>query len=197
MGDRLSPVRSVRKLGAFAALLLGASLGALHSLPVEDVKAAGKCPPAGEGLLYCVVQKAWLPAVMEVLLLATAAFVLYEFLVNSPGTWKAVRADRAKRKTSEPPPFEQDNTLLAATWGNKYADPVKPKPRREGRGPVEIPVPRAAPIAVEAAPEPEPKGDDPERQRRLERIALALDLADQLGLERKPGTDGIRRRSAA
>jgi hypothetical protein len=184
----------VRRLGSFAALLIGAATGALHALPVEDVKAAGKCPPAHEGLLYCVVQKAWLPAVMEVLLLATAAYLLYEFVVNSPGPWRAVRRERSlRKKATEPPPFESDNTLLAASWGNKYANPRKPKPRREGSGPVEIPI--ARPVAVAAAA-PEPKRDDPERQRRLERIALALDLANQLGLEPKPGNDGIRRRVA-
>jgi hypothetical protein len=182
----------MRRIGAFCALFSGALLGAWHALPVEDVQAAGKCPPAGEGLLYCVVQKAWLPAVMEVLLLATAAFVLYELLLNSPGTWKAVRAERRRRKVSDAPPFEQDNTLLAASWGNKYDNPVKPKPRREVSGPVEIAVPRPGPVPH--APE---KKTDPERQRRLERIALALSLAEQLGLENKPGPDGIRRRSAA
>lgn len=181
----------MRKLGAFTALFSGAVLGAWHALPVEDVQAAGKCPPAGEGLVYCVVQKAWLPAVMEVLLLATAAFIVYELLLNSPGTWKAVRAERKRRKAAEAPPFEQDSTLLAASWGNKYENPVRPKPRRETAGPIEVAVPRAAPAT------PEPRRDDPERTRRLERIALALSLAEQLGLEQKPGPDGIRRRRAA
>lgn len=183
----------MRKIGAFCALISGGAIGALHALPAEDVTAAGKCPPAGEGLVYCVVQKAWLPVVMEVLLLATAAFILYELLLNSPATWKAVRAERSRRRLSDAPPFESDTTLLAASWGNKYADPVKPKPRREAPGPVAIPVP----VAVRPEPEPEPRRDDPERQRRLERIAIALDLAEQLGLQRKPATDGNRRRSAA
>jgi len=186
----------MRRIGALSALLAGATIGALHALPVENVQAAGKCPPAGEGLYYCVVQKAWLPVVMEVLLLATAAFVIFELLLNSPGTWKAVRAERRLRKVATTPPFEQDNTLLAASWGNKYADPAHPKPRREAPGPVAIPVPRPIPVAAEA-PAAEAKRDDPERKRRLERIALALDLAEQLGLERKPGGDGVRRRSAA
>jgi hypothetical protein len=194
--DHLSREEPMRKIGAISALLTGALIGAVHAFPVENVQAAGKCPPAKEGLLYCVVQKAWLPAAMEVLLLGTAAFLLYEFFLNSPGTWKAIRAERRRRKQADAPPFESDTTLLAASWGNKYNDPVHPKPRREAPGPVEIPVPRRAPVAV-PAPALEPKRDDPERQRRLERIALALDLAQQLGLERKPGPDGIRRRHAA
>ena len=166
----------------------------MHALPVENVRAAGKCPPAAEGLYYCIVQKAWMPAVVEVLLLATAAYLLYEFLVNSPATWRAVRAERRNRKAATAPPFESDSTLLAASWGNKYEDPARPKPRRAVDGPVAVPA-RPAVAAVEAAPEP--RREDPERQRRLERIAAALDLAEQLGLERKPGADGIRRRNAA
>ena len=188
---------SVRRLGAFGALLAGGLAAAWHAFPVEDVKAAGKCPPAQEGLYYCMVQKAWMPAIMEVLLVATAAYLLYEFAINSPKTWRAVRAERKQRKMATPPPFERDNTLLAASWGNKYDDPARPKPRREVEGrPVVVPVPVMV-AAPEPAPEPEPDRDDPERRRKLERIALALDLADQLGLQRQPGTDGIRRRSAA
>ncbi len=33
----------MRKIGAFCALISGGAIGALHALPVEDVKAAGKC----------------------------------------------------------------------------------------------------------------------------------------------------------
>lgn len=185
MTDRRSPGRSLRRAGLAAATLAGAAAGASHALPVENVQAAGKCPPAREGLYYCVLQKAWLPAVVEVLLLATVAFLLFELVSKAPRMWRAINLERANRRAARRPPWETDTTLLAASWGNKYDDPAHPRPRRPADLPAMLAVP-APPLASEAPAAAAARANDPERKRRLAAIAAALDLADQLGLEPKP-----------
>ena len=118
----------VGRLPVFAASA-GALIGVFLAFPVEDVRS--KCPAAGEGLNYCVVQKSWLPALMTVLLSALVAFLVVEFLIKAPALWRAFRLAQHHRRTAETPPFGNDPTLVDASWGHTYEDPAKPKPVRQ------------------------------------------------------------------
>jgi hypothetical protein len=98
--------RSTYLLVAVAATVLGAWL----ALPLPS--AAGKCPPAGEGLGMCQLQKVWLITFVRIELVMVGALLL---------TWGAfVGIPRLVRgEYKEPPrpwPDGSDPVLAAASW---------------------------------------------------------------------------------
>jgi hypothetical protein len=115
------------------ALVIGIGLGLLVALPLRNVEREGVCPPAHEGLVQCKLQKAWLPALTEVVAIAGLALLLVHVaLVSGPRLWRRWRTGTLRRR-EKPPPFESDPVLRAATWGLTYEDanPGKARPKRE------------------------------------------------------------------
>lgn len=99
-------------------------------------------PPDHEGLIQCELQKAWLPAVTEVLAVALVLLaVVHLALVMLPRQWRRWRAGELREsrragtaKPGKPPPFESDPVLMAATWGMTYDDAnPRSRPRRTAR----------------------------------------------------------------
>jgi hypothetical protein len=115
------PVPGERMALAFM-LSIALCAGLAWALPLRDV--AQRCPKHGEaGYVQCVMQKAWLPSIVEVIGVVVVAFILHQLIFR---TLPAVRArwhsgERLVRMTrsQERPPYESDPVLLAATWGVK------------------------------------------------------------------------------
>lgn len=102
-----------------AAALIGSTAGLLLALPFEDVTT--RCPPAGEGLVQCQLQKAYLPALMIVLgCLVCCLVLLHVAVVSGPALYRRW-SDPELRRTS-PPRFDEDPLLRAANRGLTYRD---------------------------------------------------------------------------
>jgi hypothetical protein len=101
-----------------AMVLVAIALGVVFTLPLPNVDR--RCPPRGEGLTMCVLQKAWLPAITVTLAMAVAALLLHWLIFSGPSRFRAWRDHRAR--VIAPPPFAQDPVLVAANWGLTYHD---------------------------------------------------------------------------
>lgn len=164
-----------------AGIALGLALGLWLALPFADVTA--KCPPAGEGLVQCRLQKSWLPAVVKlVATVVVCRWALFAALISLPAALRRKLAggtlrDPAKIKRDlvreTRPDWEADPVLRAATWGVTYeglgegrtaAEPVDVEPLLADVRPEPADAPQPQPHA-DAAPEiPEPPAK-PARRR--------------------------------
>ncbi len=150
-----------RALG-LAGPLLGPDVGLAVELPVGNV--ATRCPPRGEGYVLCAIQKAWLPAVLLVILLTGLGYGLALLVGELPlvgRRWRRGERPRRDRPPHEPSPaLRRDPLLLVATWGeigDPSADPPIHARRRPGR-------PRPAPSDEEQGgtlPAPTAAADPP------------------------------------
>jgi hypothetical protein len=101
------------------AAFVGVLLGLLLALPIDDVMQ--RCPPEGEGLLQCQLQKAYLPAITIVIGCMTGCIaLLHVMLVRAPAMYGAWR--RGDLRSPPPPRFDDDPLLRAANRGLTYRD---------------------------------------------------------------------------
>jgi hypothetical protein len=128
-----APKRVVHRTSLAAQVVVaavGIALGLLLALPLEDVH--DRCPPSGEGLVQCQLQKSVLPAVTIVLGCMIGALILFWLvthgLPNARAWWRA--GGRRPRRDVD---VAADPVLLAANWGLTYRD-AHPEARvRRGR----------------------------------------------------------------
>jgi hypothetical protein len=122
-----------RRTPLAAQLAVGAAgivVGLLLALPVKDVH--DRCPPSGEGLVQCQLQKSVLPAVTIVLGCLIGALILFWLItrgIPNAHTWWSAGGRRQRRDID----VAADPVLLAANWGLTYRD-AHPEARvRRGR----------------------------------------------------------------
>jgi len=101
----------------------GLALGAVVALPVR-MPAPHQCPPQGEGLLMCQLQKGWLPSLSVGLLVAAVVLAVALTAPDVPGR---VREWRRLRRLEREGPRSADPLLRAASWN------AVPAPRRGRR----------------------------------------------------------------
>ena len=110
--------------------LAGIAVGLLLALPLENVR--DRCPPEGEGLIQCQLQKSVLPGVTIVLGCMIGALILLWLVTRglpNASAWWANGGRRPRRDVD----VEADPVLLAANWGLTYRD-AHPEARvRRGR----------------------------------------------------------------
>jgi len=103
----------------FLVATIGAGIGLWLALPMPDVH--DRCPPAGEGLVQCQLQKSVLPATTIVLGCMIGALILLWLVTQGlPGArawWRA-----GGRRSTAKIAVDQDPVLLAANWGLTYRD---------------------------------------------------------------------------
>lgn len=113
--------RALHRAAYLMTLVAGVAVGLAAALPLEDV--SGQCPPAGEGLIQCEMQKAWLPAAvlgLSCVLLAHLVFVaLAVRLPDLVRRWRAGERPTRRTRRQRSAPFEADPVLLAASWGHR------------------------------------------------------------------------------
>jgi hypothetical protein len=118
-------------LGAqFVVAAAGIALGLLFALPLKNVD--DRCPPSGEGLVQCQLQKSVLPAVTIVLGCMIGALVLFWLVTRGlPGArrWWSAGGRRPRRDID----VSADPVLLAANWGLTYRDAHPDARVRRGR----------------------------------------------------------------
>lgn len=120
---RSAPLR--RRLGLrgfLAAAVLGAAAGLLWALPVADV---GTRCPSGTGHGYCVLQKAWMPALIEVLACILVAVALATLIFVTFPRWRRGEL----RRHRSPWPDRSDRLLTAASWTLTFDDAHDRRPK--------------------------------------------------------------------
>jgi hypothetical protein len=122
-----------RRTPLAAQLAVGAAgivVGLLLALPPKDVH--DRCPPSGEGLVQCQLQKSVLPAVTIVLGCLIGALILFWLItrgIPNANVWWSSGGRRPRRDID----VAADPVLLAANWGLTYRD-AHPEARvRRGR----------------------------------------------------------------
>jgi len=127
MAPRSAAPSSTASPAWIAAVVVGLAVGLALALPLRDVR--DRCPPPGEGLVQCQLQKSVLPAVSIVIICVVAALAIRWLLFDG-----VPRARDWMRRTPRdaPAPFDEDPVLVAANWGLRYED-AHPR-RRVGRG---------------------------------------------------------------
>jgi hypothetical protein len=122
-----------RRTPLAAQLAVGAAgivVGLLLALPLKDVH--DRCPPSGEGLVQCQLQKSVLPAVTIVLGCLIGALILFWLItrgIPNAHMWWSSGGRRPRRDID----VAADPVLLAANWGLTYRD-AHPEARvRRGR----------------------------------------------------------------
>ncbi|PTL56421.1 hypothetical protein C7Y72_15775 [Paraconexibacter algicola] len=113
---RAATVASVVRWGLLA---LGVLLGVRWALPLQGVE--GRCPPSGEGYGYCYLQKSVLPSVILLLAPVLGAQLLGSFSTRTAPElrrrWRAGERPTRRTRAQVAPPYAEDPTLLAASWG--------------------------------------------------------------------------------
>lgn len=115
-----------RTISHLLFLAAGLVLGILVVFPLAPLP-ANACPPAGEGLISCMLTKAWLPAVTKVAFVVLGAHLVARLLLDwIPQAFARYRRHlamtrrRAAAHAAElrPAPAQRRDPLLtAATWG--------------------------------------------------------------------------------
>jgi hypothetical protein len=114
----------------FVVAAVGVAVGLYFALPLKDVH--DRCPPSGEGLVQCQLQKSVLPAVTIVLGCMIGALILFWLVTRGlPDAYRWWR--RGGRRPRREVDVAADPVLLAANWGLTYRD-AHPEARvRRGR----------------------------------------------------------------
>ncbi|MBA2506635.1 MAG: hypothetical protein H0V29_11935 [Thermoleophilaceae bacterium] len=171
-------------------LVVGLGFGVLFALPIPDIE--GKCLPAGEGLVQCVINRQVLPSVLRVVIGCVGAVALFEAFSGAPGLYHRWRAGEFKQVVGENPPWQDDPVLVASVWGATYDDAKAAKGglhstriarRLRDRNPDYAGALEKVPGAVPADLEERVRL---EHDARVAAVALTLDALEKLAAQTPP-----------